>query len=452
MLDKDSKIVVIALTLIILILTVLFIMDRSGSRQDEQQDSYSELYGQTNSVDSYSAVPYDGATVMTTTLDLQWRAGKLATSHTVYLHQNKDWVATGDPNALLTETQDTTVKAVDLSPDSTYYWRVDAVNPKDPNSPWAGQIWHFRIPPNQAFDLFPPDGATGVSPHVRLSWKRPVDAQGYRMAWGTDTDSLANTAGEELTLSTTSFEPNALNPGTTYTWRVDTVTQDSVIAGKIQSFTVLDDTRIAPNDDPNLIGWWQADEPNTSLALLDHSGHGLHAFLQGSASRIEGVSDGAVELDKKSSFRTLKTSNVTLTNATLSAWIRPKEPSTGVQGIIFCRGSSATGLNLTDKNELGYHWNDDQQTWTYQSGLTIPTGQWSFVALVIEPNEARLYLNDLESPAINAISHQPASFDGLMNLGADPGEATRTFFGALDDIRFYDRALTQEELEEIRNE
>jgi hypothetical protein len=242
MLDKDGKVVVIALTLVILILGVLFVMDRSGSRRDRQEESYGGLYGQTDVVDPHSAVPYDGDTILTTTVDLKWRAGKRATSHVVFLHGNEQWVVAGDPNAVLTETQETRVEAVDLAPDTTYYWRVDAVNPKEPNSPWRGHVWQFRIPPRQAFDLFPPDGATHVSPNVRLTWERAADSVAYRVALGTDAHVVANAPGERMALPTTSYEPNELNPGATSYWRVDVVTEDSIVAGKVQSFTILDDT------------------------------------------------------------------------------------------------------------------------------------------------------------------------------------------------------------------
>lgn len=453
MLTKDSKIIAIALLLIILIIGVLYVLE--WTKSDQEEDSSPTQFadsgvGYTPQVDAYGASPVDGSIVRTTAVDLRWRAGKLATSHAVYLHPDTDLVAAGDPKALLTETKETTAKASDLKPDTTYYWRVDAVNLKEPNSPWAGPVWNFRIPPRQAYHLYPPDGATHVRPDVRLNWDLAVDATTHRIAFGADANAVAADPGETLNVPISSYDPCDLSLGTTYYWRVDAVSEAAIIAGKVARFTVLSDTYITPAGDPNLIGWWKADEPATALGILDHSGNGLHAALEGSATWIKGVVDGAVELDGRSTFVTLKAPNTKVAEATISAWIRPKEMSTGVQGLVFWRGSSTSGLNLDSGNELRYHWNDEQSTWSFKSGLTVPTGEWSFVALVVEPNEARLYVNDLEAPAINATSHESSPFDGPLNLGRDPMQANRSFLGALDDMRFYNKALSQDELAELR--
>jgi hypothetical protein len=140
-----------------------------------------------------------------------------------------------------------------------------------------------------------------------------------------------------------------------------------------------------------------------------------------------------------------------VTEATLCAWIRPKGMCTDTAGIVFWRGSQVSGLNLKRGNELGYHWNDQPSSYNYNSSLIVPKERWSFVAVVIEPDEARFYVNDLKAPATHAVAHAASAFDGPLSLGRDPYGISRSFDGALDDMRFYDRALSSDALAEIRD-
>jgi len=81
--------------------------------------------------------PTDGGTNVSVGTLLSWRAGRDAASHELYLGT--------DPNAL---TLTATPGAASYSPGAldlvtTYYWKVDEVNPADAVTTWAGDIWSF---------------------------------------------------------------------------------------------------------------------------------------------------------------------------------------------------------------------------------------------------------------------------------------------------------------------
>ena len=450
MLDKDTKIVTIALTLVILILGVLFVMDRSGSRDNEQQETHDALYKQTESVDPYSGTPYDHATVMTTTVDLNWRAGSLATSHTVYLHQNEDWVTAGDPKALLTETQDTTVKAVELAPGCTYYWRVDAVNPKEPNSPWAGDVWHFRIPPNQAFDLYPPEGATNVGPHTKLTWKPAANAVGYRLAWGTDAHTVANNPGEELTLSTTSYEPMALNLGTTYTWRVDTVTPDSVIAGQLRCFTVVN------ADDPgtdNLTHHYSFESGTQDLVA------GVDGALVGDAN----VVDGALVCDGQGDWMELDGAAIDINSyaeLTLVLWAQEDvdNPYSGTVtfGSIWDNGTGKNYLMLAvgrgdDINRIMIaNTPDNDGPWNDEIGVDSPEIVDSMMHQYVCTVTAKTLTYYVDGSLIGSVAMGDTSLAGISNdyvyLGKGIYNEDPTWRGLIGSFSIYNKALTYGEV------
>ncbi len=134
---------------------------------------------------------------------------------------------------------------------------------------------------------------------------------------------------------------------------------------------------------------------------------------------------------------------------TIMAWIRP---NVGLQssyaGILSCSGINVN-LNYRDNNELGIHWNDGQYGWS--SGLTVTPNEWSHVALVVTGTRFKLYLNGKEAPNASSNTADPAPLN-LANrqwyIGNDRGNTTRTFKGLMDEVCFYNRALSQDEIRE----
>ena len=111
-------------------------------------------------VKAYGPDPKNGALHEDTWVTISWRAGDLATSHDVYLGEDFDLVdnATTDSEEFRGNQTGTFLVAGfpgfpypdGLVPGTTYYWRIDEVNPDEPNSPWKGDIWSFSIPPKTA--------------------------------------------------------------------------------------------------------------------------------------------------------------------------------------------------------------------------------------------------------------------------------------------------------------
>jgi hypothetical protein len=81
--------------------------------------------------------PADGDADVEVGSSLSWRAGRDAISHEVYLGEDADGLALAG-----------TVAGAALAPGnlefgSTYYWRVDAINPADANPVWSSATWSF---------------------------------------------------------------------------------------------------------------------------------------------------------------------------------------------------------------------------------------------------------------------------------------------------------------------
>ncbi|MDI6448235.1 LamG-like jellyroll fold domain-containing protein, partial [Anaerobaca lacustris] len=81
--------------------------------------------------------PGDGAAGVDVASALSWRAGRDAASHDVYLG------ADADELALVGTVAGVTFTPGNLEFGSTYYWRIDAVNPDDANPVWGSPLWSF---------------------------------------------------------------------------------------------------------------------------------------------------------------------------------------------------------------------------------------------------------------------------------------------------------------------
>ena len=150
----------------------------------------------------------------------------------------------------------------------------------------------------------------------------------------------------------------------------------------------------------------------------------------------------------QSDYATLGTLNLNSNTVTFSAWIKPDGIQNDFAGVIFTRaGSTTVGLNFRSNNELGYHWDNAQ--WWWESGAFAPEGEWSHVALVVEPGQATIYLNG--EPYTNLANHPVEEFDGPISLGADINWGDRRFQGWMDEVCIWNRALSIDEIRLLRH-
>jgi len=148
---------------------------------------------------AFSPYPHDGAVDFPQPLILSWLPGGAGLKHDIYFGEDEQIVtdatieSTGIYRGLPT-AQITTYDPGNLELEKTYYWRVDEVNPADPNSPWKGDIWFFTTANFIVVDNFESYNADN---HIWWTWK---DGLGYVVPVGNFTGSAV---GDENTPSYT---------------------------------------------------------------------------------------------------------------------------------------------------------------------------------------------------------------------------------------------------------
>jgi outer membrane lipoprotein-sorting protein len=292
----------------------------------------------------------------------------------------------------------------------------------------------------------PNDGTVGtVIVGLELKWMPGAYVTVHQVYFGTSAD--------ELSLLAEVNEPNfaelpLLGREATYYWRIDEVQADGSIAtGDVWSFNT-----------GGLVGWWKFDEGSGSTAV-DSSGNGYDGTLN---NMDDGDHvDGALYFDGNDSFVSIPPLNLNSNTVTISAWIkRYGEQKEGYTGLVYCRdGRTTAGLNLGGtgapdwkiNNELAYNWNETQAAWDWHCGLVVPDNKWVFAALVVEPTKATLYMGEdgRLSSKTNTIDHRIEEFDGVTRIGHDTHTEGRYFKGTIDDVRIYNYALSQAEVEAL---
>ncbi|NQV33320.1 MAG: discoidin domain-containing protein, partial [Phycisphaeraceae bacterium] len=85
---------------------------------------------------------------------VQWRAGREAAEHVVYVSPDSDAVADGTAPSVTSTTNSLDLASLDLQLGQAYYWRVDEVNHAEVTTTWTGEPWTFSTRENLIVDDF----------------------------------------------------------------------------------------------------------------------------------------------------------------------------------------------------------------------------------------------------------------------------------------------------------
>jgi hypothetical protein len=184
--------------------------------------------------------------------------------------------------------------------------------------------------------------------------------------------------------------------------------------------------------------------PGSGTTWTDLSGNGRNGTLTNGPT-YSSADGGSIVFDGTNDFVQCSGS-VTATAATFVAWIRRNGTQGTYDGILFSRGSSVTGMNFQSSNQLGYHWNNAVNAYTWQSGLTLPDLTWCMVAVSVTSTAATAYLCQSSgiTSAINTVSHTSTTLDDIKIGQEDFGG--RFFNGNIAIVQLYDTALSAEQV------
>ena len=224
---------------------------------------------------------------------------------------------------------------------------------------------------------------------------------------------------------------------------------------------------LAQDGDPNLEGWWKFDGD-----ALDSSGNERHGTLMGNAMLVaEGYWGGALSLDGSDAYVTI--AGYKGINADRSDPDNPSQQPFSVtcwilwrgNGSLVCWGSSdGTGAGGQYQNFRvdGGRLRAEHGNGRFRGATLVSDGEWHHVAMTVaegsnlEPPGTQLYVDGVKdtqgADTVNAQNIWNLTEDADVGIGTRPshgGGADRLFNGLFDDVRIYDKALTQGEVRAV---
>ena len=196
-----------------------------------------------------------------------------------------------------------------------------------------------------------------------------------------------------------------------------------------------------------------SDDSNSRQASGSAAGKSIF-FGEGSGARVE-IDEDMIP-------------NLTTTDFSITAFINPTSASHEFDTIVARRDSFNTGFQLdirdTSDNNDGIHpfglgfaiQQSGSGAIATDSPSTIPTGSYSHVAVVVDRSDkATLFVNGVQvnqSSDITSVGEKITGSNPPIGIGSKIKEdktASNGFGGYIDEVRFYDRALTHTEVKQL---
>jgi hypothetical protein len=213
------------------------------------------------------------------------------------------------------------------------------------------------------------------------------------------------------------------------------------------------------------LAYWRLNETNGATVAADSAGPNNGTINAGVIVGVSGPQspafvgfesvNTAMQLNGAgNSYLTMPTFNLNTNTVSITGWINPTGTQVDWAAIVFCRsGSTAAGLNFNDAttagfNELRYTWSGNR--YDTHTGLVMPTGQWSFFALVMTPTNATVYLgtNGVLNAYTDPIAQSAQPFDASLLIGRDAFFG-RAYNGGIDEVAIYNHALAPAQIEQL---
>jgi hypothetical protein len=210
----------------------------------------------------------------------------------------------------------------------------------------------------------------------------------------------------------------------------------------------LDDIRLYPYDrqfitptEPSqagLIGHWKFDGD-----ARDYSGLGNHGTIGGNPTFVAGkVGTNALNLDG-SDYVAIDgvVNDITSTNITLSVWVKTTQSS---EGNVFAANDSTSGYALLFGVQGGnpYRWDGGDA----QYPPVVNDGQWHLLTYVRNGSTGYIYVDGAQRATYSTGFSLSSVTRWSIGQEWDDSSPSDFYVGAVDDARFYNRALSQEEI------
>lgn len=206
-----------------------------------------------------------------------------------------------------------------------------------------------------------------------------------------------------------------------------------------------------------LVGLWHMDDLASSIngstgAIKDSSATENHGSFQ-NGNLTEGRFKTSIHFSGStdSYARIPQPQNLPLGNSprTVMAWIKADTPMNSTWGSIVNWGNGDCTYRMFGLGTLSQRLMIWGGCYDYGTGLSIPTGEWVFVAAVFDGTNIRAYVNDRSaSQAMPSYNTQPSDVF-IAGESTDNQNIRDAFNGAVDEVAIWSRALSEIEIRQL---
>ena len=197
-----------------------------------------------------------------------------------------------------------------------------------------------------------------------------------------------------------------------------------------------------------LVAHWPLDETAGTVAA-DSSGNGFDGTIGGTPNWVPGTLGGALELDGTSNFIDVN-KEIIRGNCSLALWIRARDLpySSGYRAILHNDQWNAGSLHGHLRATTTLFNFDVNGGGGVTSTTAAEPDEWYHLTgtFDVEAAESSIYVNGAQEATASGLSG--SLYVGPLNWGAWT-DSERFFPGAMDDIRIYDRVLTEPQIQEL---
>jgi hypothetical protein len=364
------------------------------------------------------------------------------------------------------ESRETTYSDKSLGEETAYSYRVAAVN--------GGNLEGPKSAPGQVKTLV--DTAAPSILHVlamdrtrlKVAFSEPVAQAGAETAANYALDNDVTIAGAALSadLKSVTLTVSKLMPDKTYSLSVKN------IKDRARRTNVMPEGTAAFLYSSGLIGHWTFDDGNgeqTADSSISNA-HGKLVNLDAGKAWVAGKTGGALEFDGENGFVEIAPApalkNVQDGSYTLAGWFKPANtpPGTGnaynAAYAVIAKKGYHEGITYNAEGKFVFsHWLTGDQGAGTVSAATFQPGQFYHVVAVVDKakGESRIYVNGkLEgSGSFNAQVPARAFGEETWRIGTANSNTHKGYAwpakGVIDDVRIYNRALSEEEVGSLAN-
>jgi type II secretory pathway pseudopilin PulG len=208
--------------------------------------------------------------------------------------------------------------------------------------------------------------------------------------------------------------------------------------------------------DRGLIGYWSLDE-GTGATAYDVSGNGnAGALISSPAWQGEGSCKrgGCLSFDGVDDFVRVQPSPIfNFSNFTISAWVKPAAFTSSYRsGIVSRRPGSGWNFDISGAIEgdgQGKAELMEAGGAKIAGGTVMQAGQWYYAAVAVSGNSVRVYVNGvLDGSGTLAWTN---GANDIIYIGGVQASSGYYLNGLMDDVRVYNRALSDAEIQSIYN-